>query len=346
MAADLRKRLLDWERSIRPDSPMYARIALAVAGDDAMHHLLRAVPPGQLHMNLLLAAVQYLLFEERDHPLAAYYPSLGGERDDAGLEDTFIEFALSHRAQIADLLVTRRVQTNEVRRCTFLLPAYHEVTGRTGRPLAVVEVGTSAGLNQNVDRYGYRYATDQGPVEIAADAPLVLECDVVGPIAPRLDAHPDIRHRTGIDINPVDVGNPDEARWLRALVWPDKPERHRRLERAIDIAVDHPPSLIEGDAFEVLGEVVAAVPEELAVVVQHSFVLNQFERSSRERFFAMLDEWGMDRPLVRIGAEWLVHRRGTVLDLTVHGAERHTVELASVHHHGEWMRWMAPPAPR
>jgi hypothetical protein len=45
------------------------------------------------------------------------------------------------------------VQQNEVRRCTLLLPAFALAAGTVRSPLALVEVGASAGLNLLFDRY-------------------------------------------------------------------------------------------------------------------------------------------------------------------------------------------------
>ena len=71
----------------------------------------------------------------------------------------------------------------------------------------------------------------------------------------------------------------------RSLVWPDQVERHQRLANAIEVAQTHKPHVVAGDAFALVPELVAAAPTECAVVIQHSFVLNQFHRDDRERFF-------------------------------------------------------------
>jgi hypothetical protein len=337
---ELREKILDWEESVRGDSTLYATLALSIADDADLLDVLGAVPPGQLHMNMIFAAVQYLLFEDRDADLAGWYRSLGGTR--ASLEGAAAEFrayVLDHRDDIERLLATRRVQTNEVRRCTFLLPAYNAVAESAGLPLALIEVGTSAGLNQNIDRYGYRYRGTDGVIEVSPEASLVLDADTRGRVPSEARRLPAIPWRTGLDIHPVDVMEKDQARWLQALVWPDLVERHERLARAIEVAHSHPPKIVPGDVFDVLPGLVARAPGDAVVVVQHSLVLNQIARPDRARLFELLDDLGAERPIYRVGAEWLSHRRGTVLDLAVHGRHREVRDLAAVHHHGEWLRW-------
>ena len=339
---ETRQRVHTWDETIRKDSAMYSALARHVARDDDLLEVIRFVPPGQLEMNMLLAAVQYLLLEDSSQELAAWYPSLGGKADGPGLEAAFSGFVLAHRDTIHELIMSRRVQTNEVARCVFLLPAYNFVQEMAGRPLALAEIGTSAGLNQNVDRYGYTYESDAGPVVLASAAAVQLstQCGTAVPLhARRL---PEIGWRTGVDLHPIDVADDDQARWLRALVWPDQVERHRRLAAAIDVARAHPPTLVAADAFAAVPQLVDQAPDDCALVVQHSFVLNQFSSADRERFYDLLDREAAKRPVYRVAAEWLKRLRSTVLSVTRHGADRETTELGDVHHHGAWMHLNDP----
>lgn len=335
---ETRARIWRWEETIRADSAMYARLARDVAEREEILELLTVVPMGQLELNMLFAAVQYLLLAAPDEPLAAWYPSLGGTRTDAQLEDVFAAFVLDHQEQIRELITSRRVQTNEVARCVFLLPAYNLVQRMAGLPLAVAEIGTSAGLNQNVDRYGYTYRSRSATSLISPHATVQLETDCGDEIPDTADGTPHIAWRMGVDLHPIDVTDPDEARWLRSLVWPDQVARHTRLANAIELTHEHPPVVEQGDAFAALPGIVAAAPEDCALVIQHSFVLNQFSAEDREGFFDLLDELAGVRRIYRVGAEWLTRIRSTVLSVAEHGPERNTIELGDVHHHGSWIR--------
>ena len=318
---------------------MYARLTAAVVDEPFILDMLEHVPSGQLHMNLLFGAVQYLLLADRHHPLAEWYPSLGGTRSGPGLEDEFVGYVAEHAESITQLVSTRRVQTNEINRCAFLLPAYNAVSVMTGRPIALIEIGTSAGLTQNLDRYHYTYTSDAEEVTVGGTSLVELACHT-GATVPRAARNlPQLASRVGFDLHPIDVADPDQARWLRALVWPDSPERHARLGAAITVAAAHPPALIAGDAATALPELVMSAPSDAAIVVQHSFVLNQFSEADRVSLYGLLDTLAMDRAIYRVGAEWLVHERGTVLELTVHGRGAPSSELAKVHHHGMWLDW-------
>src|SRR5687767_7873946 len=143
----------------RGSSPLYERLALAIAEDPELLALAAHAPPGQPAPNLLLAAAHWLLHGERGAAAARFYGSLTETpAPPAGAAPAFRAFCLERADVIRDLLATRRVQTNEVGRCAYLYPAFGVIARLAGgRPLGVIEVGASAGLNLLWDRYGYRY---------------------------------------------------------------------------------------------------------------------------------------------------------------------------------------------
>jgi hypothetical protein len=335
----MRVRVLRWEEGIRADSAMYSRITRGVADNEQILRLIQVAPPGQLEMNLLLAAVQYLLIADPDQPLARWYPSLGGTQVEGDVAAEFMTFVLAKQEAITGLIRTRRVQTNEVARCTFLLPAYNLVSRLSGRPIALLEIGTSAGLTQNLDHYGYQYMADEATVHLSPTSPVQLASNTGTRVPDLARSIPSNVWRAGLDLYPVDISDDDQVRWLRALVWPDRVDRHRRLEAAIALARRHPPTVVGGDAIDAVAGLMAATPPDAAVVIQHSYVLNQLARADREHFMDVLDGLGATRAVYRVGAESLTRSPRTTVDLTVHGAARDTRVLADVHHHGAWIRW-------
>src|SRR5262245_59382616 len=137
------------ERECVPSSPLYGRLAIGIAGDAELLAI-AATARARPVPNLFLAAVQFLLLQGIEHPLAAFYPGISGGTGGNPADDPFpvlCAFCLEHAGAIEQLLMTRRVQTNEVRRCACLLPAFAIAARRLGdRPLALVEIGASAGL--------------------------------------------------------------------------------------------------------------------------------------------------------------------------------------------------------
>ncbi len=254
--------------------------------------------------NLLFGAVQYLLLRGIPHPLAAFYPGLS----DAPLElrqhdpvPVFRAFCLEHAEAIATLLATRRVQTNEIRRCACLLPAFTLVAQRDG-PLAIVEIGASAGLNLLWDRYSYHYGEQQCGDPASS---VQLRCELRGPRRPPLPLRiPEIVYRVGLDLNPIDVRDDAQTLWLRALIWPEQRDRAAYLKQAIALAQTAPPLIRAGDAVALLPAVFAEVPPEATLCLYHSFVLNQFSQAAREQFYQLLDRYAATRDFSVVSIEW------------------------------------------
>jgi hypothetical protein len=310
-------------------SDAYHRLGLAVASDDEVLAFLAPLPVGQ--PNLFFAAVQ-LLTGPHDMPesgpaLRALLARRGGE--------------------VADVMRTHRTQTNEVARCAALLPALPP------GPLALVEVGASAGLCLLLDRFAY----DWDVARLGAPAaPVRLRCPVTGP-APLPSALPELAWRRGLDLAPVDVHDEAARRWLLACVWPDQPERRERLERAIELARADTPRVDTGDLVDALPDLLAEAPPDAQVVVFHSAVLSYVAPERRRAFAETLAEASRRRPLVWISNEG----PGIVPDLPDLGAPRggmrfvlgrtHFADgrrrageaLALAHPHGAHLQWLATP---
>ena len=211
-------------REVRGSSRLYRRLASAIAGDGDLIALAGHAPPGPTP-NLFLAAVHYLLLKGVPHRLAAFYPTVSGSAPIVG--DPFPDFrafCLEHAEQIRDVLSTRKVQTNEVRRCGILLPAFSCIASREpGRPLALVEVGASAGLLLLWDQYEYAYHGEEDRYGVHGST-VVVECVVRGLRRPPFPSIlPGVSRRIGVDLNPIDVRDRDEALWLQAFIWGDQP---------------------------------------------------------------------------------------------------------------------------
>ena len=301
-------------REARGRSPAYESLAASVADDDTVLGFLGTLPPPKRQPNLLFAAARYLL----------------GAPPDIGSLRILIR---RNGAGLAQVMLARRTQTNEPARCTTLLPALAQVPG----PLALIEVGASAGLGLLVDRYSYNY--DGHPIAGAdPDAP-TLRCAVRGPV-PLPARLPSIAWRAGLDLNPLDVTDDDDVRWLSCLVWPGEGDREDRLAAAIAAARHDPPPVYRGDLLTDLPALAARAPAEATLVIFHSAVLAYVAAGDRERFARTVRGlpavWlSNEAPGVVPGLPLTRFREGTF----VLGRGGRT-PLAFADGHGTWLHWL------
>ena len=298
----------------RGRSPAYEALAEGVAGDRAILRFLESLPPEKRQPNLLFAAARYLL---------------GVPADLAALR----ALVRPSSRELAEVMLARRTQTNEPARCALLLPALAQLP----QPLALIEVGASAGLTLLVDRYSYDYAGHR-IAGLDPQAP-TLRCTPEGPV-PLPERPPVIAWRAGLDLNPLSVADEDDVRWLSCLVWPGEGDRQQRLAEAIAAARRDPPALYRGDLIDDLPALAAQAPAGATLVVYHSAVL-AYVAPERRRVFA-----GLVRGL---GAAWLSNEGPRVLAgvpveaftgdpfLLVRDGR---TPLATADGHGAWLHWL------
>ncbi len=299
----------------RGRSPLYEQISAAVAEDAEILEFLGAFPPAKRQPNLLLAAVRLL----------------------AGVQGSYQAFratVLDRRQEVAAIISSRSTQTNEPARCAVLLPAL----ARLPQPLALIEVGASAGLTLLPDLYGYDYAGQRiEPAE--PDAP-VLGCGPRGPV-PVPAAVPAVAWRAGIDLNPLDVTDPGDLAWLSSLIWPGEAGRQERLTAAIAVAARHRPQIIAGDLIEALPGLAARAPAAATLVIYHTSVLSYVDPGRRAEFAGLVAELGAAwlsnegrRVLPWLPASWTAGDDGA--HLLVQDGQ---AVLARADSHGAWLDW-------
>lgn len=319
--------------------PLYAHLARRVAEDPDLLALAEAVPDERQAPNLLLAAVQYLLARDSDTELSRYYPSLTDDprAPDEDCYPAFRAFCLDRADDLRPLLATRRTQTNSVRRSAVLYPAIAHVAAQVEGPLALVELGPSAGLNLCFDRYRYDY---DGQV-VGTDSSVTIGSTVRCGDPPLPSEPPAVHSRVGIDRNPLDVTDPDEADWLRALVWPAHAERRSLLDGALRVAGEDPPPLVEGDLLDDLPGMLDDIPDDVSVCVFNTLVLYQVPASVCAQLDTVLGERMADRPLhwltgptdldggESVGLDWVRREDGSV----------RRDRLVDHDPHGAWLAW-------
>ncbi|WP_117211235.1 DUF2332 domain-containing protein [Allorhizocola rhizosphaerae] len=246
-------------REARGVSPTYERLSSAVADDAQVLTLLDTLPPAKRQPNLLFGVVRLL----------------GGPVD----PDAFHGYVVDNWPAIAEQMLTRATQTNEAGRCAVLLPVLAELP----QPLALLEVGASAGLCLYPDRYAYRYGDHT--IGSGGREP-VLECVAGGMVPPA--GRPEVVWRAGLDLNPLDVTDPGDVAWLEALIWPEHGHRRTRLRAAAAIAAAEPPLLVRGDLVDDLPALAAQAPAGATLVVFHTSVLYQVPQARREAFLDLV----------------------------------------------------------
>lgn len=295
----------DFARSNSNDSPLYGTLARRVAQRPDLAGMLLANPfPDRRLPVLLFAAVHDQVLLTPDCELGDWYPSVrrgdgaSVRTDDAS--DAFAAMCAERRAAIESTIATRTVQTNETGRAAFLRFGIAAAVERCdANSVALVDVGSSAGLNLCLDRYrvDYQPGGSAGP----HDSPVRIPCQTAaGFMVPML---PPIAVRVGIDQSPIDITDADGARWLLAGVWPDQIGRFERLQAAMALAATTEFTLVAGDAVADLGPLVDRVPDDQLPIVMVSWVLNYLSPSARADFVKALDRIGTQRPLAWIWAE-------------------------------------------
>lgn len=338
--------------------PLYDAIARITADDDELLQLLEAAPPLQRRPVLLLAAIHDLILGGAEHGLRDYFRSVGGQREpDAALAPALREFCARYREQLLGRIASRTTQTNEVGRCAVLLPALVAIAADARAPLALLDVGCSAGLNLNFDRYTYDY----GACRVGDAASRVrIESALLGLHAPPCpERFPAIHDRCGMDLDPIAADDDAAIRWLRACIWPHDRLRAERFGHAIAVLHRYPVPLRRiADPVTALREWVAQVPADVAPVVINTWTLTYFPRELRTRYSAMLDELVRSRGLYWLSGEMpqlligdatppslpadadIERRNGTLWTLCRRKDSRAVYEVvARSHPHGRWLEW-------
>jgi len=295
-------------------SALYAELATAVADNRLVLAFLDKLPAAKRQPNLLFAAACYLLGGPAD--LATLRRLVDGRAD-----------------ELARTMLARRTQTNEPARCATLLP----VLALLPEPLALIEVGASAGLTLLVDRYSYDY---DGYLVPGTDprAPW-LECHPSGhvPLPARV---PEVAWRAGLDLNPLDVTDEDDVRWLECLLWPGETGRRERLAAAIETARRDPPQVYRGDLLTDVPALVSQAPADATVVIYHSAVLAYVGEPQRARFARLMRT---------LDAVWISNEAsGVVPGIGVPECDgghfvlgRNGIPTALTDGHGVWLRWLS-----
>lgn len=315
--ADVARLYEDFAAHAEGSSPTWGAVARWVPTQPELVERLDGLPGIKRQPNVFLATLKYLGAPLEPTPALA----------------AFVE---ERWADVERAVLSHSTQTNEPGRCAVMAPLLAQVDG----PIALLELGFSAGLTLFPDLYRYEWS---GDVDVRAgepDTPLI-RCRVEGD-GPT-PALPHVAFRAGIDLNPLSASDPDTGAWLRALVWPGESEREERLAACLARTAGESFVALTGDMVERFDELLALVPDGLTPVVQHSAALAYLDRDSRATLVGKIQS---------SGAHWLSYEGERVLpglreqlpDLGADDATTFVVgwdgkPVARAHQHGAWVRW-------
>ncbi len=244
-----------------------------------------------------------------------------------------VSIVLQQEATHLDRWLDSAPQTNEVRRSATLIAIGHTLADRFDLPMRTTELGASGGLNLHWDDYAMIAGEKRfGP----ARAALTLQPEWSGSLPP--DARPKVTARRGIDLNPLDPADPNDALRLQAYLWPDQPHR-LALTRAAIAAAKTPVS--QGDAVAWLTERLDHEAGTLHLIYS-TVAWQYFPKAAQERGTRAIEAAGAqatpDTPLAWFGMENDGAGRGAALTLRLWPGNV-VFDLGRADFHGRWITW-------
>ncbi len=314
---------------------------------------------------LWLAAVHELVLRHPSSPAAQWYPSTAGP-DGPRVGDPWPDVrrtVLEHRKEVADTIARRRTQTNEVNRAVHLgVGLAVAAADSADRPVALVELGASAGLLLGLDRYAVELTGTSGTTKLGDPAsPVRCSGEDRSGVGPQLRQRgldlPRVVGRVGIDLDPVRLDDDDAVRWLEACLWPDVPVRVERFRAARTLLRSDPPVVLRGDLVDELATAVAVARQhsgpEAHVVLLSSWALSYVPSERRFELEEVLLQLAREVahlswlsaeppgcvPGLRGLADLAGDRGGTVVGVRRwrDGREVPPLTLGSCHPHGQWV---------
>jgi hypothetical protein len=279
-------------------SPLHERVAVALSKSDEALRAIQTAPARSRPPRVILAALHDLALAGRAPTLAAAYAAADGD----AAASAAIDVLLRKTDSVVAIAMGRKTRADETGRCAVLYPAIAEAARRAGANAAgLIDTGCSAGLSLSVDRVGITYSNGQSLGD--PSSPVQLSASIAGKRPIPVRAMPEVVARIGVDLDPVDVTDANDVRWLRACVPPDQPERAAKLDAELALAAAIPPLLLTGDAVDVLPDALARVPADALPVVITTWTLSHFPLEHRLRFLSRLGEAAAGRAVAWVSAE-------------------------------------------
>ena len=326
-------------------SQMYAQLFSDLAADYADNGRTYALLAGRsqrpIHDALplrLAGALHRIVLQGKDERLSRHYPSVGGTPGEDFTADV-IAYMRDHLDEI-DTALTQQVQTNEVGRSVVHLSLLHWLTSLDIYDVDLLEIGASAGLNLNCDRY-YACSHQLRMGDAASPIRMMGDWFTHTPTIPSTGAR--IHRRRGTDISPIDVSDHDDAMRLLSFVWPDHKARFMRTKAAIEIAQQYPPIVDHQSADTWIHDQLQR-PRERATMIFHSIVWQYLGTHVQKNFTRAVFEAGQNAtpsaPLVWARMEPDGPHADVQVDIWTGDREPQHFRVAEVGYHGYGLKWL------
>lgn len=235
----------------------------------------------------LVGALHAAVLTGRDATLAALYPASTPEWRMDDIWPAARAFLEREQAWAAEF-IRSAPQTNETRRAIALLAGFLHFAKDYKGPIEAYEIGASAGLNLNWDKFHFHTASwEWGDPQ----SKVRIETPWTGPAPPLSPLR--VRSYSACDLNPLDIRDPAQRLQLKSYIWPDQIDRLRRFDAAADLAIACNVNVERADAAEWLARKLPTRARDAATIICHSIFLQYPPRETREAIARAIETAGV-----------------------------------------------------
>lgn len=268
---------------------------------DFLHSLPESTRQGGLPLRFAAALHYAVLKGKAPEALASFYQP---PREGRGALWGEVEKFLHNHPQFFTRFMAHPPQTNEMMRAAVLLGGFLRAGQKTGLPLHVCEIGASAGLLLNWDRFFYQFTSGKQHCWGDKQAAIHLAPQWQGQV-PDLDFTPVIAQRQACDAAPLDAGNQEHQLRLQAYVWPEQHTRLARLRKGLALAKQQGHKVEKMDAEDFIARTLATRDVSQTLVIYHAIVWPYLPKAKREAITKRITQAGEEggAPLVWLSFE-------------------------------------------